>query len=557
MRVLCCAVFSVVFSPFTHSSTIQISGVEESIVLNIKARLEELAKNQVFTPYSNKELRFHVNKAIQPYGYFHSHITIISQQPLRIHINPGAPVRIESMQVEIKGEGSKQAVFKKLFQPMPLKKGDKLNTITYEKLKQQLIDTAENQGYLHAFFEKTEIMIQPEENKARIHLIFNTGQQTYFGEVQFNTTYLSSELLRRYLPFHYGEIYSTDKVLTLNNDLATSGYFSSVSIKPQLDNSNTYIPIQAHLKPAPRINYSLGVGYGTDTGLRGRLGYHLTPVNTQGHKFNAIALGSFKENALQGQYIIPGTNPSTDQYIVMGNLGHLNYNTGSSNSLLTSLAQQHSELNYQRNLSLNGLFERYNYFDQPRERKNSLFPKLGFTWKNNNNKLFSPSGYNLTLNGLGASKAILSEVSFAQTSLNIKAALTVESLRTRFYLHSLGGITAINDIQQMPLSLAFLLGGSDNLRGYSYNSLGPGKIVIFSGFEIQKETVNNWYFTGFLDLGDVYKPIPHHVKQDVGMGLMWVSPVGPIKLGIAQAIDNHFNRNSRNPKLVISMGPDL
>lgn len=50
----------------------------------------------------------------------------------------------------------------------------------------------------------------------------------------------------------------------------------------------------------------------------------------------------------------------------------------------------------------------------------------------------------------------------------------------------------------MPLSLAFLLGGSDNLKGYSYNSLGPGKILTYNGFEIQKETVDHWYFVVFL-----------------------------------------------------------
>lgn len=38
---------------------------------------------------------------------------------------------------------------------------------------------------------------------------------------------------------------------------------------------------------------------------------------------------------------------------------------------------------------------------------------------------------------------------------------------------------------------------------------------------------------------------------------MWVSPIGPIKVGLAQTINNRGQRDGNNPRLVISMGPDL
>lgn len=38
---------------------------------------------------------------------------------------------------------------------------------------------------------------------------------------------------------------------------------------------------------------------------------------------------------------------------------------------------------------------------------------------------------------------------------------------------------------------------------------------------------------------------------------MWVSPIGPIKIGLAQPINNRWQRTSNNPRLVINMGPDL
>ncbi|KTD25020.1 outer membrane protein [Legionella lansingensis] len=542
--------------PAAKEPTIHISGVTNEVTANIEARLKEFTKDKPLNTQSIEELSTQTAKAMQPYGYFKPQINILSREPLRISINPGPQVHINSVRIEIKGEGANNILIKRVLEPLPIKKGDPLNTIKYTQLKQKLLNAAEHQGFLRANFEKSEILVQPDSYTADITLILDTGSQFYFGQVRFDPTFISPDLLRRYIPFKYGQPYSTDQILMFNNQLASSGYFSNVSVKPQMDNSR-YIPLDVHLQPAPRFNYSLGIGYGTDTGLRGRLGYHVVPLNPAGHKFNAIALGSFKENALQGQYIIPGTNPITDQYAITANLAHLSYDSGSSNSVLTSIAQQHTKPRFQRSLSLNGLYERYYYVTQPREEKNTLFPRATFTWTNAENKLFSPSGYNLTLNGLGASKTVLSEVNFAQASLNFRAALTLDAIRTRFYFHSIQGITAITDINQMPLSLAFLLGGADNLKAYSYNSLGPGKILTFNGLEIQKETTDHWYFVGFFDSGDVYMPISRDLKNDVGLGLMWVSPVGPIKVGVAQALNSHFNRSDKGPRLVINMGPDL
>ena len=157
-----------------------------------------------------------------------------------------------------------------------------------------------------------------------------------------------------------------------------------------------------------------------------------------------------------------------------------------------------------------------------------------------------------------ANTALLSQVSLAQVAIDGKAAITLSPIRTRLYLHGIQGVTQVNNVNQIPLSVAQLLGGSGNLKGYNYNSLGPGKIITYGGVEIQKETFKKWYLVGFFDSGDVYQPSMSDFKYDVGIGLMWVSPVGPIKVGVAQAVTHNLNREQdRSPKLVINMGPDL
>lgn len=541
------------------SLKIEITGVQGDALTNVEARLTELYENKSFTDDPPEAVKRQIAEALHPFGYFKPTIKILhlSQNHLSAFVSPGPQLTITNLVVELKGEGAENARIQKVAHLLPIKSGQPFVNTHYEKAKDQLFDAAEHEGYLHAAFEKAEVLINRKQNSVQITLIFNTGPQYLFGQVRFDPTYISPDLLRRYIPFKPGQPYSTEEILAFESNLTSSGYFKSVVVKPNID-SVRQVPIDVHLERVHRINYTLGVGYGTDTGPRGRAAVQVVPVTRTGHKFNAIVQGSTKENALLAQYVIPGKNPITDKFTINGSASNLNYNAGYGNSLLLSLAQQHVKKNYQRILSLNALTERFNYTGTPKTTTSMLYPQGSFTWSKTTDPLFSPSGFNVTLTGFAASKALLSDINAAQAILDAKLAITFDYIRTRFYLHGIQGFTATNDIYDVPLSLAMLLGGAENLRAYSFNAVGPGKIMTYGGIEVQKETYEKWYLIGFYDVGDVYQPSPQQWQYDVGAGLMWVSPVGPIKIAVAQAVNSRFQRiEHRNPKLVINMGPDL
>lgn len=542
----------------SKSATLKISGVTGKVLANVEQRLAELQQIKPLGELSQDELRTQIIKAIQPYGYFNAQVTVslINAQNVTINIFSGPQIHISSIKVELIGEGREHPLLLKTLKELPLKNGDPLLTEQYNQAKQSLINTAENLGYLHATFAKSEVLINEQASTAQIILIFNTGSLYYFGQIQFDPTYISPELLHRYVPFHPGHPYSTEQILKLNDNLSNSGYFNSVLVKPQISDSQT-VPVQLYLQPVSKYSYSIGAGYGTDTGPRGRAALHIIPVNRRGHKFNALAQGSFTQNALQAQYVIPGKNPVKDQYSLTGNFSNLNYNTGYSNAFLLSLGQLHNGHSFQRSLSVNGLYESFHYTLQPTSHQFLLYPKATFTFTKTHNLLFSPSGYNITFNGLGANKLTLSNLDFGQLSVDAKAAYWIDSLRLRLYGHTIQGITATRNINELPLSLALLLGGTDNLKAFSFNSIGPGRIISYGGLELQKETKKNWYVVGFYDVGNVYNPAPENTLYDLGVGVMWVSPIGPIKVGLAQSVTANLQRAGTNPRLVINMGPDL
>ncbi|KGP63685.1 membrane protein [Legionella norrlandica] len=545
------------FGQSKKTASFVIYGVQGKILSNIETRLKELEQTKPLNQFKQTELQDQIIKAIQPFGYFEAKISINSlNNKSIINVQPGPQIHIISIKTELTGEGAQSPLLQKTLKELPLHIGDPLFSEKYEQAKQNIINSSENLGYLHGAFKKSEILVDEQKKSAQITLIFDTGPQYYFGQIQFNPTYISPELLHRFVPFHPGQPYATDQVLKLNDFLSNSGYFNSVLVKPQITESQT-VPVIVNLQPIPKYSYSFGLGYGTDTGMRGKAALYVIPVNRQGHKFNAVAQGSFRQNTLQAQYVIPGKNPVTDQYALTGNFSNLNYNAGYSNATLLSFSQLHNVDRFQKALSLNALYESFHYSQQPNTYQFLLYPKASITLSKRKNLLFSPSGYNITFNALGSNKETFSYLSFGQLSLDAKAALTLDFLHLRLYGHTIQGITAINNINQLPLSLALLLGGTDNLKAYSFNSIGPGKIITYGGFEIQKEFKKDWYFVGFYDAGDVYNPSLKDIQYDIGGGLMWVSPIGPIKVGLAQAVNNHLERAGHNPRLVINMGPDL
>ena len=130
----------------------------------------------------------------------------------------------------------------------------------------------------------------------------------------------------------------------------------------------------------------------------------------------------------------------------------------------------------------------------------------------------------------------------------------------RIILRSSLGATAINNVRNLPLSLQFLAGGTQSVRGYSYQSLGPGKFLFVGSIEFQQTIYREWGAAVYFDFGNALDHLQSNLndfakdlKPSVGFGIVRSSPIGPIQIGIAKGLDHR----TRPYRLVFSMGPDL
>ena len=110
--------------------------------------------------------------------------------------------------------------------------------------------------------------------------------------------------------------------------------------------------------------------------------------------------------------------------------------------------------------------------------------------------------------------------------------------------------------------MRFFTGGDTSVRGYQYGELGAtndldevvgGKHMLVGSVEYDMRVTGNWYAAVFVDSGNSFGDFTDmKLQQSVGLGVRWLSPIGPIRVDVAKALSENGGF-----RLHITMGPDL
>ncbi len=541
----------------------QLKGLDSAVQHNAVQRLKDLQAryNQQLTPEAiiklYKQAPKEIKQALQPFGYF---TPTISKQLkhqgkhwLAIYtIEPGPAIRVNRVAVKLAGPGASDPQLQQFIKRYPLKAGDILLTERNEQAKQKFFEIAQVQGYLSAKIDHSQITIDTAKNQAVIVCHFNTGPRYYFGPVAWNTSVLSPKFLQRYLPFKPGEPYSTAKLLHLQEALSGSPYFNQVLISPEQD-QGTQVPINIELKPRPSQHYDLGAGYGTDTGPRGSLGLHLRRLNQYGQRLTTDLKASRISTSLMANYLFPGSYPATDEYRLLAGIDSQERGQGNSNIRQVGTGYTHKRGDWTQTANLIYQYETYRLNPYADHRLSQLLiPSISWSKTQADNLLYPQKGYSIQFTLRTAVDHFISDNRFMQARLQYKRIKQLAA-NSRLLLRADLGYTLAAHPNELPLSIRFFSGGSKSVRAYGYQTLGPGRYLTEGSVEYQHRLRGNWHSAVFYDLGNAYNHFSEGLKQGLGIGLVWVSPIGPINLSLARAM------NSQDHSLLVqfSMGPDL
>ena len=542
---------------------LQITGLPENPLKNTLLRLTNQQKSlqNDFTPSVIRRFYHNIPKqiktAIAPFGYFKARIYSNIHHSKHAWVSdftviPGPQMKFTTLDLRISGPGSTDPAFQRLYKKFPVKSGTPFNSRKYEQAKQDLFEVASARGYFKAKMTKNLIVVNLTTYQSHITLHFSTGPRYYFGTTTFSHSPFNTRFLHRFLRYKKGRHFSLRKVQYTRSDLANSNYFQQVIITPKTKQaSNLEVPIEISITPQLKKQYTFGLGYGTDTGPRALLGADYRWINQWGHRFNTYMRLSQKNSDLVASYYIPGRHPATDQYIITGGFLDQDQVTGSGQSGRASFIYQTEFLGFQHSFSLTFLHERYNIRSLPKTSTELVYPSYVVQRIKRGNSLSPAYGYSIVAQITGADQAIFSKTSFLQSRIDTKLLFTLFK-NTRIILRGTIGYTSIDTLDSLPLSLQFFAGGAESIRGYGYNSIGPGRDILIASAEIQERIYKQFYLVGFFDMGNVNNSIFHDpFNEGVGPGIAWISPIGMFELTIGNAI----TQPNKPWVIQFSMGP--
>lgn len=555
--------------------TVKIEGVSGELLTNVEQWLSINQQREHPLLTEGRIRRLHgkadqeINSALQPYGYYRPHVEKSlklegdEQWSATYRIEPGEPLRIIALEWRIDGEAADDTAFKKLWHDFPLHQGDTLDQSRYEQSKRELLKLAGERGYFDADFTTARIAIDLEQYSAQITLHFNSGPRYRFGATQLNQEVLDDNFLHRFVPYGEGDPYNINQLLELQQGLMGSDYFSLVELQPQPPNrAEGSVPVVVNLEPRKRNRYLLALGYGTDTGPRGKLGWEVPRVNRAGHRFDTEYKASAIGNSISGRYRIPINDPRKEQLIISGGLSTTRLDTSASSIATLGVSLLQVDGPWQQTLSLNYHNESFTIADVER-RTTLLMPGLSVSRliSSDSDYLLIDQGLRISAEARGGAKGALSDINFFQGKVHLKG-ITSLSERQRLITRGTFGGTNANEFDRLPASLRFYAGGSQSVRGYRYQSLGPtddqgrvigGKYLLIGSAEYELRLNQDWSWALFIDGGNAMNDFKTAMKQGAGTGVRWQTPIGPLRFDLAWAI----SEPGTPWRIHINIGPDL
>ncbi|MBE3992506.1 outer membrane protein assembly factor [Vibrio parahaemolyticus] len=547
--------------------SLKLKGIDGALEDNVKAYLSSIPEKDYST-----SLRFQarldqsITEALNALGYYHAKISYsISEgnDELIVNIHKGLPVKIKVMDVVISGEAKEDEEFTNLIAKSPLKVGRILNQGEYDSLKSGIRNLALQRGYFNGDFKLNKLEVIPELNEANVRLHYDSGIRYHFGPVEITGSQIWENRVESMRPFEIGEPYLVSDVGEYNQNLSNTDWFSSVFVEPDLSKleDGRELPIKVSLAPAAKNQIETGIGYSTDTGVRGTLKWKKPWVSARGHSFNTALSLSKPEQTITAGYKIPLDDVLREYYQLQFGLKHLdNRDTESLESNLAVERHWLTDGGWHKTVYVRHLYEN---FSQGLQDDGVQFVLPGATFSHTRVRGGSMPmwGDKQSVTVEYGDPALLSETRVLRLLGRSSWIRGIgENHRGLFRLE--GGANITEEFEKLSPSLRFFAGGDNNIRGYGYESISPvdesgaltgAKYILSSTLEYQYRVYGNWWAATFYDIGDAFNDTPEW-KSGAGVGIRWASPVGPVSFDFAWGLDDKPNNEFR---IHFSLGPEL
>jgi translocation and assembly module TamA len=551
--------------------TVDVEGLDggqrDSVIAAIS--LSQYAKRdvssaQIETLYAQAEEE--ISAGLRPFGYYNPTIKgKLEHEGNAFHalfqVERGPATHVAGVTVDVQGDAADDATIKAALKAFRPTVGDQLDDAQYEESKQRITTALRGKGYFDAKLSEHQVRVTKTSSTATIELVWQSGPRYRFGDVRFSDAQFSERFMQRHVTWKSGAYYSESALLELQQRLVDADYFAVVSVRPDTEHAQQGVmPIQVLLVQAKRNVYLANVYVSTDTGPGVRLGFERRWLNSRGHKLNTTIDYSQRRQEAAATYTIPLPGPDNRSYSF--GAAYRKETTDTSESRTTRLAATQSQRwhGFTRTVGLKFIT---GDFDIGHERGSSkiLYAEGVLSRRRVDDLFFTKNGSGLTLTLRLAPEENISDTRMLQGIADYKWIHSMSS-RDRVILRGAAGAMTVDDFNALPPELRFFAGGDRSVRGFAYEAIGEqnaagdvigGKYLVVTSAEYERYFLPNWGIATFIDAGDAFSS-SFNANVGAGLGLRWKSPVGLVRLDVAQVLKSEFGRTWRAH---IVIGPDL
>jgi outer membrane protein insertion porin family len=395
---------------------------------------------------------------------------------------------------------------------------------------------------------------------AKVNIVIDVveGPVVYVERINISGNLRSEDkILRREIPMIEGDLFTLQKLTRARQRLINLGYFDMVNVTTAPGSDKTKIIVNVEVTEKPTGIFSIGGGYSSADSFVGTI--DLTQRNFLGKGYEASI--RIRAGALTQQGIISFTDPwfldrplsaGFDIYSTTRVFTDYTYaSTGGALRLSHPFAEYWRwHLGYRISRDNIGHVSDTVVSPELLEQKGTRVTSLvsGSITRDSRDNIQAPSrggqaGITLDVAGLGGDSRF------------VKAVASASYFKPVWFGHIISGrieggyAFGWGDDGKVPIFERFFLGGPNSLRGWKFRQVSP---VDATGFPVggTKEVLGNAEYlvplpfglrlAGFFDVGNVYAAGSRDafvLRSDVGAGVRWLSPFGPIRLDYGVKLD--------------------
>lgn len=451
---------------------------------------------------------------------------------------------------------------------LSLKVGQAFKLPQYREDKKNIQKQLANRGYPFAHLSGS-VKINTVSNTAQVLFNIDPQRQHTFGKVTVleNQARVKEIVILRAMTFKEGELYSANQVEKSRRNLFNLDIFRIAVIRPEKPESGAEaVPMKVDLKPKKRQNVKLGVGFGTEDGIRIKGSWAYRNLWGWAGKFSLNAKRSDLIESVYADYTQPYFMSARNILRSKSGLEREKFASYTNRKIFFNTAVNRNltkvwSWSNGYNLEVNDL-ENIKIIDQA-ELEQLLTEKdffisavqTGLTYDTTGKSQNPEKGNVASLSLEWATGLLGSELDYLKPAVELRR---FQPLMGNLILAGRLRLEALESNDPLPIFKRLFLGGSNTVRGYEYQKLPPlaengnplgGQSSINANVELRHPLYKKLSGVVFLDAGlidlEAFRFELGDMRYSCGGGIRYNTIVGPLRLDVGYKL-NPSERDKNN-----------